>query len=160
MRGGKLRFAGIVFGCCLGTALTGCVWHRSDGWLADQHILPRFSPSPTSIKDSVVAHRADHRSTTESKPELLPWRSRLKGYHLGARLARDRNAVSEQSPTASVEKKTPSPISTRESTRSMIEPDSFSQSTSDSPSLENGELRLPADVGSAPDRGCPDVVVE
>ena len=141
MMGGKLRFAGIVFGCCLGTALPGCLGHRSGGsggWLAENNYF--FSLKSPSVKETDSAKLDADRSVTEAKPELLPWRSRLKGYRLGARLARGRDSAPDQH--------LPGTVATS------------ANDAPATPSLENGELQFPAGVESLSVRSRPDIMVD
>jgi hypothetical protein len=83
-------------GCCLTAAVPGCSFHhtahgfvlRSGQWSLERN---RESPDPSAKEAS-------------DKPEVLPWRSRLKGYRLGARIFHGRESAGEAStPSQSVE---------------------------------------------------------
>ena len=93
MTGGKGRFAGIVLGCCLGVAAGGCACHRTghgfvvgSRWSLEYSTqAPRFSFRSAKGADGGRTE-SDQSPAVANKPELLPWRSRLKGYRLGARI--------------------------------------------------------------------------
>jgi hypothetical protein len=82
-----IRNAQIIVGCCLLAAVSGCAFHRTDqGFvLRSPHwSLEHYRESPDSSKEE-----------TPDNPELLAWRSRLKGYHLGSRIFHGRQSVDE-----------------------------------------------------------------
>jgi hypothetical protein len=118
MWGKKIRFAGILVGCCLWVATCGCgrdrqatrndsrsLWSLSGGhpfWQKPSSVEKNNSdqadrhPAQT---DTLAQTSVDGPSDTkqfsgEGKPELLPWRSRLKSFRAGARMAREREAAS------------------------------------------------------------------
>ena len=65
---------GLLLGCCLLAAVSGCSFHRTEhGFIlrSGRWTLQRDSEIP----DLPAKDAAD-------KPEVLPWRNRLKGYHL------------------------------------------------------------------------------
>jgi hypothetical protein len=158
MMGGKLRFAGIVLGCCLATALPGCISHRSgggnDGWLAQRNYFSWSGPKSPAAKESTASQDGNSRSVAEVKPELLPWRSRLRGYHLGARFAHGHEQPLEESMADSSTSPSRSKLTTAKASEDTP------TAALPTPSLENGELQLPATVGSRPERSRPDIVVE
>ena len=86
------RLAGVVLGCCLLAAISGCSFHRTahgfilhgGRWSLDHH---RENRDPAAKEAS-------------AKPEVLPWRSRLKGYRLGARIFHERDPAAETPPPA------------------------------------------------------------
>jgi hypothetical protein len=85
----------IVLGCCLLAAISGCSFHRtSQGFVLhnDHWSLEHYRESPELA--------AVETPETPEKPELLPWRSRLKGYHLGSRIFHGRQSVDEASTPA------------------------------------------------------------
>ncbi len=163
MMGGNIRFAGIILGCCLWTAAPGCVGPRSGqvghGWMAAMNPLS-WSSSPTVAKTE-SADADEQLAATESKPELLPWRSRLKGYRLGARLARSRESDSEDDASETAEvastRKSDSPTPAKLVSHESDGPSSDDRMT---PSLENGELQVPGSVRLLPEKSRPDIVVD
>jgi hypothetical protein len=86
------RKARIVLGCCLLAAVSGCSFHRtSQGFVLrnDHWSLEHFREAPELAEKE-----------TPDKPELLAWRSRLKGYHLGSRIFHGRESAGESSTPA------------------------------------------------------------
>jgi hypothetical protein len=86
-------------------AISGCSFHRTD-----HGFIVRSGPwtlernrEPPEVSPQVVA----------DKPEVLPWRSRLKGYRLGARIFPGHESVDETSTaaTTSNELKIPESVS-------------------------------------------------
>jgi hypothetical protein len=143
MMGGKLRFVGIMLWCCLGTALPGCIAHRpflgERGWVAD---FPRFRTDASAT--DTAASKDGRSSVAESKPELLPWRNRLRD-RLEARFGRGRDAAVDDSAHAIAAK-----------TSSHLR-DEANWSGS---SLEDGAIQIPEMVASRPERTRPDFVIE
>jgi hypothetical protein len=82
----RAKSAAFILGCCLLTAFPGCAFHRtSEGFVLCGHwTLERNRESPGSA--AIEA---------EAGPELLPWRSRLKGLRLGSRLFHARRGDGE-----------------------------------------------------------------
>jgi hypothetical protein len=87
----------IVAGCCLLAAATGCHFHRANhGYAVRSLESPEYDDSVrlaagtnAPLKaDEAVASPSQANGTTVSKPEVLPWRSRLRGYRLAGRIFR------------------------------------------------------------------------
>jgi hypothetical protein len=75
------------FACCLLAAAPGCAFHRTEhGFVlrSGHWTLERNREDPDS-RPQVAAE----------KPELLPWRNRLKGYRLGSRIFPGRQSAGE-----------------------------------------------------------------
>ena len=169
MRGGKLRFTGIVVGCCLWTVAPGCV--SQHGTLTDQarlsvsnhlawlqsHVAktPDSQPHNANSTEPIVEHLV-----VDNKPELLPWRSRLRGYRLGARLARGRESDHDSHLDQTIAYSSVNETTRKPRSRSLIaSADDSSEDERPTPSLENGELQLPVSIGLLPQRGRPDLMV-
>ena len=86
---------GVLLRCCLLVVISGCSFHRTDhGFVlrGGHWTLERNRQSP----DLSAPEASD-------KPESLPWRSRLKGYRLGARIFRGRGSGGDAAlPSASL----------------------------------------------------------
>ena len=104
-KAGCLRHA--LFGCCLLAAASGCQFHRTgrgfviqgEPWslVFDRGCAAEAGESPPCKNCSRIADvsSADQAAV---KPELLPWRSRLKGYRLAARLFHRGESDGQESP--------------------------------------------------------------
>ena len=83
------RNARIVLGCCLLAAISGCSFQKtSQGFV--------LSSAHWTLEHNRESPDLSEKATPE-KPELLPWRSRLKGYHLGSRIFHGRESVDDAS---------------------------------------------------------------
>jgi hypothetical protein len=81
----RTTIAGTVLGCCLLAAATGCSFHRTEhGFIlrSGQWTLERNSQP----LDAAAAPASE-------KPELLPWRNRLRGYRFGSRIFHGRDSA-------------------------------------------------------------------
>ena len=114
-----MRVAGIVVGCCLAVAISGCACHRTGHgfvlsspwsleynrshapWLAFRSA--KDPPCDTRNSDCVVTDKGG----VVSQPDVLPWRSRLKGYHLGVRIFRGAESTGEQDAGPALDSKRP-----------------------------------------------------
>ncbi len=85
------RLAGVVFGCCLAAAISGCSFHRT----AHGFVL---RGGHWSLEHNREGPDTSARDASE-KPETLPWRSRLKGYRL-ARVLHGWDSAGEVSASA------------------------------------------------------------
>jgi len=75
----------MIAGCCLLAVASGCSFHRTEhGFIlrSGQWSLERNSERPEPAA-----------AAASEKPELLPWRSRLKGYRLGSRILHGRESA-------------------------------------------------------------------
>ena len=99
-----MRLTGVLIGCCLLAATSGCLFQRPpDGSIFGNPWLQTCDHAPwlkfRSAKDADTrnpdadSYAADKGDSEADKPELLPWRSRLKSYRLSARLARGREST-------------------------------------------------------------------
>ncbi len=89
----RMFCAQIVVGGCLLMAFAGCSFHRTAGgfilrggcWTLERNREVHEPPQQTAMNE----------------PESLPWRSRLHGYRLGARIFRNRGEgiVEDESPS-------------------------------------------------------------
>ena len=168
MMGGKLRFTGIVFGCCLWTTVPGCLGHRTgqSSWIPVNNHFSWLQSHSTKdadvdLRDVHSAEPKSDRSVADDKPELLAWRSRLKGYRLGARLAHSRDWLRDRHPDQTIPSTSTHQTAHGSLTASPIP--SADDSPADEvpmPSLENGELQLPVSVGLLPQRIRPDLAVD
>lgn len=160
--GGKLLFCGIIVGCCLVTALSGCAAPQtslSNLWLANGNPFSWFDSragkekAKTSPALSGSTRIDGDLSSSDEKPELFAWRNRLKGYRLGGRLARAKDSdadreLHEASETSSTE------LARREThKRSGKKTDEEERPT---PSISNGALRLPMGFHNSPENIRPD----
>jgi hypothetical protein len=93
------------------------------------------------------------------EPELMPWRSRLKG-RLGARLFHGKGSAREEFEQAAVTKPTKSPASEQLAMRTAAVSDSFKRGESPPPVAKDGELDVPDRVGPTPEPTWPDPVVD
>jgi hypothetical protein len=72
------KCARIVLGCCLLAAISGCTFHRtSQGFV--------LQSAHWSLEHNRESPEFAEKENSD-KPELLAWRTRLKGYHLGSRI--------------------------------------------------------------------------
>lgn len=170
MRGLKLHFTGIVVGCCLWVAAPGC--QSQQGTLSDQSWLsvsnhfawlqPHGAKNPDSHPHN--AHSAEpivDQLVADDKPELLPWRSRLRGYRLGARLARGRESDHNLHLDQTIAYSSMYETTRKPRARSLIaSADDSSVDERPTPSLENGELQLPVSISLLPNRGRPHLMVD
>jgi hypothetical protein len=135
----------MLFCCCLSVAASGCLFNRtSDGyafnnpWSSQGGWFPGLKSGLAKPADSgrtaVDSRQLDtDRSVAAEKPELMPWRSRLKG-RMNARVARGRESTASQETTAEMP--------------AGVLPAKYS------------ELQLPADVGRRTASARPDLVVD
>jgi hypothetical protein len=95
------QFVGALLGCCLLAAAPGCVFSRAETSSASQ----RFGSLEDHRLRSTASEDAAERDTNENiaarspdggKPELLPWRSRIRDRILNGRLAHDRKEPAKQ----------------------------------------------------------------
>ena len=97
-RPGTSRVAAIL-GCCLAAMISGCSFHRtgdgfvlrSNHWSLEHH---RDGPAPSATQ-------------APDRPELLPWRNRLKGYRLGGRIFHTHESAAKAEATATDSVETP-----------------------------------------------------
>jgi hypothetical protein len=101
MLGRETRFLIIaIVGSCLLAATSGCKFHRSSRgfvlrgqWALEcERMPPKFSCQPNCSELS--SDRQVERASVQ--PETLPWRSRLRGYHLASRIFHGRDQDAEE----------------------------------------------------------------
>jgi hypothetical protein len=161
--GGKLRLAGFVVGCCLWAAASGCLCHRTpDGFAFGNQVSVEYSHFPWLKFRSAQDANSPNPNTgsVAANPELLPWRSRLKGHRLGARAAHERETTGDQyayetaaTPAAKTPPSEPSIVPT-----SALSDDA--QPASPTPSTKADVLQLPVSVGRLPESNRPDLVID
>jgi hypothetical protein len=92
-KAGCLRHA--LVGCCLLVAASGCQFHRTGhGFIIQGHPwsltfdrgCAAEAGDPSSCENCSGNATVSSADQTSVKPELLPWRSRLKGYRLAGRI--------------------------------------------------------------------------
>ena len=170
MRGRKTKIAGIVFGCGLLAATSGCSFHRTghgfvvgSQWSLEYNRTPwltfRSADGVDPGDDPSDLKLADDDSVAK-RPELLPWRSRLKGYRFGARIFRGRSSMPDQhDPQRSTPllarllptKPPPAPTAT---------PSDNSEEDDSRPlASEADEIQLPTHFDPLPEPSRPDLVV-
>jgi hypothetical protein len=172
MRGSSLRYFGMVLGCCLWTAISGCSWQRGaistvQSWMpGGGHLAGQKTPATKKIADtqSVAARRSESvidESAPNDKPELLAFRSRMKGYRLGARLARGSEADSDSQSDQMVAYSTTHEAKRKPLSKLLgVEKNDAVEEERLNPSLDNGELQMPVSVGVLPRAGRHDPMID
>ena len=115
------RLVCILAGCCLLVAPLGCSFHRTERgfvvgsqWSLEYNHVPWLAFRSANDADcdhgdgNPVAGNAEKSAESDApsaqkvagKPELLPWRGRLRGYRLGARIFRKNEPIEQQTPSA------------------------------------------------------------
>jgi hypothetical protein len=180
----KMKSIGLLFlGCCLMTAAAGCSIHRTAQGLAfDSHWslgCSRHAPWITlrSTKDadcgdgqrgcatasdcginnaeSAKSPASLSDSQLSGKPEVLPWRSRLKGYRLGARIFRGKESSPETAAGSSAEKTQLIPPP-----ELIIPPEDFPKTPSRTSASKSGQRQPSGTVAELREPTKPDPVVE
>ena len=97
----------VLLGCCLLAAASGCQFHRTGhGFIIQGQpwslIFDRGCEAetgdPSSCEGCSRNPAASSARQAAAKPELLPWRSRLKGYRLAARIFHHGESDGQESP--------------------------------------------------------------
>jgi hypothetical protein len=158
----------LLLGCCPFVASTGCSFHQtSGGFVFDSHWSLECCDHPPWVEfrratdpsgpDSkpglaIAANNpadaaapkspAGQDEQTVGKPELLPWRSRLKDYHLAARVV-----GKDATPSAQPSEPVPTPA------------DEPARDTGATSAATPGQPR-PGQAGPAPEANRPDPVIE
>ena len=168
--GGKKRLIGTFLGCFLGLAASGCSLHRAgQGQVSGSQWTPSWLMSRSAQnadacaadcgcggiqRDCIVSQRA---SIAADKPELLPWRSRLRGYRLGSRLGRGRGSVDEDyavEPAALPSTEMPA------AEQAPLPSGHLARGEDSSPAAKPTSVDVPDPVAARPEPMRPDIVVE
>lgn len=142
----KARVAGVLLlGCCLLATVPGCSFRRpGHGFVLGSRIAWR-SADATQGHDDASCDTGCAKCSESDKPELLPWRSRLKGHRLGARLFHGRDVAGDPSlPEAAV------PDDADGVPRTSVTPTAVSED----------DIRPPESINPRPEPPRPDLVVD
>ena len=164
-----MRLTDALIACCLLAATSGCLLQRppdgsifSNPWLqASDHAPWLKFRSATATATDADSYAAEKGGSTADKPELLPWRSRLKSYRLGTRLARGQESTSnpDSSEIAATPGETRPPLEAPP-VPTPATPDDTRANGGRVPATETAKLQLPASVGLRPESNRPDFVVD
>jgi len=184
---GRTTFAGpALLGCCLLLTASGCALHRTDRglvlssqWSLELNRTPWLAFRANkdvgySLSEGKqgTAKSLDRPMTSEewaaSRPELLPWRSRLKEHRLASRLFHRKDGAKEmqhpgeaaavvaaKSPQMPPASQTPTVPASTAVTTAEFEADALPASVTN-----DCELQIPDQAGSLPEINRPDLVVD
>jgi hypothetical protein len=101
--------------CCLLAAVAGCQFHRTghgfiirgQPWSLEFNRGDAPAADCQDACDGCARGSAPAADQPAAKPELLPWRSRLKGYRLAARFFRHDESDAQDSPAGELESPSP-----------------------------------------------------
>jgi hypothetical protein len=102
---------------------------------------------------------AGYSVAAADEPELMPWRSRLKG-RLSARLFHGKGSAAEEFEEAATTQPAKSPTSEQPIARTAAVPGSFRRGESPPPVDRFDDLDVPNRVGATPEPTWPDPVVD
>jgi hypothetical protein len=167
MTGERRISLGTLLGCCFLAAAPGCFFQRTETGVAV------YRPTPSLGSDSQTADRrnipmpeekakASKTHSDEDKPELLPWRSRIKDQFLNSRFAQSRKSSDGSSRKGiGVSKEAPKPMATLPPTNATNPPASLvSTSAGAKDDDDEQEESTPPSSGPSPRRNRPDLVAE
>ena len=166
MMGRRIQFVGTLLwgclmavapGCLLPRAETGIAYQRPGGSDAVYSASAENSPASSARRDAGNAEKS--RPATDDKPELLPWRSRIKEHFLNGRFAHDRKASSDQPHDDPMTISLPEKPTAESSTRPKIKAKTVSASTPVSSPVDE-DLSLPPNAVSHPKLNRPDFVAD
>jgi hypothetical protein len=164
----------LLLGCCLLAVAPGCCVHRtghgfiiSSQWSLEYRHTPWLTCRSANDADCTTCEEGCSKGVENSaaqaadRPELLPWRSRMKGYRLGDRLFRGRESTGGQhiAELATMPPSRALPVKPPPVPAAGPSDDSEGNDHPASSAKASG-LELPNSVGSHPEPDRPDLVVD